>query len=124
MKVAVLASGNGSNFEVIAQAFKDQKIAGELVLLFSDHRDAYVLERGKKFNIPCESFELNEFTDKRSYEAALLTLLQDFDVVLVVLAGYMRIVGKELLAAFPQAIINIHPDLLHNIHVLHGIKVA
>ncbi|MGO3611168.1 MAG: formyltransferase family protein, partial [Enterococcus sp.] len=46
MKVAVLASGNGSNFEVIAQAFKDQKIAGELVLLFSDHRDAYVLERG------------------------------------------------------------------------------
>lgn len=124
MKVSVLASGNGSNFEVIAQAFKDQKIAGELVLLFSDHRDAYVLERGKKFNIPCESFELKEFTDKRSYEAALLKLLQDYDVELVVLAGYMRIVGKELLAAFPQAIINIHPALLPNFPGLHGIKDA
>lgn len=47
MKIAVLASGNGSNFEVIAQAIKDKKIAAELVLLFSDHHDAYVLERGK-----------------------------------------------------------------------------
>lgn len=124
MRVAVLASGSGSNFEAIAQAVKEQKIAAELVLLFSDHHDAYVLERGKKFGIPCESFELKEFPDKKSYERALLALLKRYDVELVVLAGYMRIIGQSLLTDFPQRIINIHPALLPNFPGLHGIKDA
>lgn len=124
MRVAVLASGNGSNFEVIAQAVKDKEIPAELVLLFSDHHDAYVLERGKKFGVPCESFELKEFSDKKSYETALLALLKKYDVELVVLAGYMRIIGKDLLAEFPNRIVNIHPALLPNFPGLHGIKDA
>ena len=124
MRIAVLASGNGSNFEVIAQAIKDKKIEAELVLLFSDHHDAYVLERGKKFGVPCESFELKEFSDKKSYEAALLELLKRYEVELVVLAGYMRIIGNDLLEAFPNRIINIHPALLPNFPGLHGIKDA
>ncbi|MDT2658332.1 phosphoribosylglycinamide formyltransferase [Enterococcus hulanensis] len=124
MRIAVLASGNGSNFEVIAQAVKDKEIPAELVLLFSDHHDAYVLERGKKFGVPCESFELKEFSDKKSYEAALLALLKKYDVELVVLAGYMRIIGKDLLAEFPNRIVNIHPALLPNFPGLHGIKDA
>lgn len=124
MRIAVLASGNGSNFEVIAQAVKDKEIPAELILLFSDHHDAYVLERGKKFGVPCESFELKEFSDKKSYEAALLALLKKYDVELVVLAGYMRIIGKDLLAEFPNRIVNIHPALLPNFPGLHGIKDA
>lgn len=124
MRIAVLASGNGSNFEVIAQAVKDKEIPAELVLLFSDHHDAYVLERGKKFGVPCESFELKEFSDKKSYEAALLALLKKYDVELVVLAGYMRIIGKDLLTEFPNRIVNIHPALLPNFPGLHGIKDA
>ncbi|MFQ7237259.1 MAG: phosphoribosylglycinamide formyltransferase [Enterococcus hulanensis] len=124
MRIAVLASGNGSNFEVIAQAVKDKEIPAELVLLFSDHHDAYVLERGKKFGVTCESFELKEFSDKKSYEAALLALLKKYDVELVVLAGYMRIIGKDLLAEFPNRIVNIHPALLPNFPGLHGIKDA
>ena len=124
MRIAVLASGNGSNFEVIAQAIKDKEIDAELVLLFSDHHDAYVLERGKKFGVPCESFELKEFSDKKNYEAALLELLKRYKAELVVLAGYMRIIGKELLEAFPNRIVNIHPALLPNFPGLHGIKDA
>lgn len=124
MRIAVLASGNGSNFEVIAQAVKDKEILAELVLLFSDHHDAYVLERGKKFGVSCESFELKEFSDKKSYETALLALLKKYDVELVVLAGYMRIIGKDLLAEFPNRIVNIHPALLPNFPGLHGIKDA
>lgn len=124
MRIAVLASGNGSNFEVIAQAVRDKEIPAELVLLFSDHHDAYVLERGKKFGVPCESFELKEFSDKKSYEVALLALLKKYDVELVVLAGYMRIIGKDLLAEFPNRIVNIHPALLPNFPGLHGIKDA
>ncbi|MGO3604297.1 MAG: phosphoribosylglycinamide formyltransferase [Enterococcus malodoratus] len=124
MRIAVLASGNGSNFEVIAQAVKEKKIPAELVLLFSDHHDAYVLQRGQRFEIPCESFELKEFSDKKSYEAALLDVLKRYDVELVVLAGYMRIIGEELLTAFPNRIVNIHPALLPDFPGLHGIKDA
>ena len=124
MRIAVLASGNGSNFEVIAQAVKDKEILAELVLLFSDHRDAYVLERGKKFSIPCESFGLKEFPDKKSYEAALLKELKAHEVELVVLAGYMRIIGEDLLTAFPNRIVNIHPALLPDFPGLHGIRDA
>lgn len=124
MRLAVLASGNGSNFEVIAQAVKDKKIEADLVLLFSDHHDAYVLDRGEKFGIPCESFELKEFPDKKSYEAALLELLKKYNVELVVLAGYMRIIGKDLLEAFPNRIVNIHPALLPSFPGLHGIRDA
>lgn len=124
MRLAVLASGNGSNFEVIAQAVKDKKIEADLVLLFSDHHDAYVLERGKKFGISCESFELKEFPDKKSYESTLLELLKKYDVELVILAGYMRIIGKDLLEAFPNRIINIHPALLPSFPGLHGIRDA
>ena len=124
MRIAVLASGNGSNFEVIAQAIKDKEIDAELVLLFSDNHDAYVLERGKKFGVPCESFELKELSDKKNYEAALLELLKRYKAELVVLAGYMRIIGKELLEAFPNRIVNIHPALLPNFPGLHGIKDA
>ncbi|MDT2595911.1 phosphoribosylglycinamide formyltransferase [Enterococcus dongliensis] len=124
MRIAILASGNGSNFEAIAQAVKEKKIAAEIVLLFSDHRDAYVLKRGEKFAISCESFELKEFPNKKKYETALLELLNQYRVDLVVLAGYMRIIGKELLAAYPKRIINIHPALLPDFPGLHGIKDA
>jgi len=124
MRIAVLASGNGSNFEIIAQAVKEKEIEAEIVLLFSDHSDAYVLERGKKFKVPSESFVLKEFPDKKAYESALLELLKSYNVELVVLAGYMRIIGKDLLRAFPNRIVNIHPALLPNFPGLHGIKDA
>lgn len=124
MRLAILASGNGSNFEAIAQAVKAGDISAEIVLLFSDHRDAYVLERAKNNGIPAEAFELKEFENKKAYEAALLELLAEHQVDLIVLAGYMRIIGEGLLEAYPNRIVNIHPALLPNFPGLHGIKDA
>lgn len=124
MRIAVLASGNGSNFEALCQGVENKTIAAEIVLLFSDHRDAYVLERAKKHHINSESFELKEFDNKLAYEKALLEVLQTNKVDLLVLAGYMRIVGEELLSAFPNKIINIHPALLPAFPGLHGIRDA
>ncbi|GCF94544.1 phosphoribosylglycinamide formyltransferase [Enterococcus florum] len=124
MRLAVLASGNGSNFEAIVQSIEHGKIDAEIVLLFSDHRDAYVLERGKKHDVFTQSFELKEFENKASYEKALLELLQSQQVDLVILAGYMRIIGKDLLQAYPNRIINIHPALLPDFPGLHGIRDA
>ena len=56
MRVAIFASGNGSNFEVLAQKFQQGQMAGELVLLFCDHPDAYVVKRAEKFQVPVETF--------------------------------------------------------------------
>ena len=80
-KIAVFASGNGSNFQVIAEEFPVE-------FVFSDHRDAYVLERSDKLGVLSYAFELKEFESKADYEAALVELLEEHQIDLVCLAGY------------------------------------
>ena len=90
MKIAVFASGNGSNFQVIAEHFPVE-------FVFSDHRDAYVLERSEKLGVPSYAFELKEFESKVDYEGAIVKLLDEHEIDLVCLAGYMKIVSPTLL---------------------------
>lgn len=124
MRIAILASGSGSNFEAIMKAVAAGQIKAEVVLVFADKKDAYVLERAKKFGVPAAAFTPKDFSSKAAYERALLALLQEYRVQWLVLAGYMRIVGAALLNAFPERIVNIHPALLPSFPGLHGIKDA
>lgn len=124
MRVAILASGNGSNFEALAHRFQAGLLPGELIFVFSDHHNAYVLERAQRLNVRAFSFEVKEFTNKAAYEEALLQLLQEQQIDLIVLAGYMRIIGKTLLSHYSNRILNIHPSLLPSFPGLHGIKDA
>lgn len=124
MRVAILASGNGSNFEALAHQFQAGLLPGELIFVFSDHHDAYVLERAQRLNVRAFSFEVKEFENKAAYEKALLQLLQEQQIDLIVLAGYMRIIGKTLLSHYSNRILNIHPSLLPSFPGLHGIKDA
>lgn len=124
MRVAILASGNGSNFEALAHQFQAGLLPGELAFVFSDHHNAYVLERARRLNIKAYSFEVKEFENKAAYEKALLQLLQEQEIDLIVLAGYMRIIGKTLLSHYSNRILNIHPSLLPSFPGLHGIKDA
>ncbi|EJN94853.1 phosphoribosylglycinamide formyltransferase [Streptococcus ratti] len=116
-KIAVFASGNGSNFQVIAEQFPVE-------FVFSDHRDAYVLERAEKLGVTAYAFELKEFDNKAAYEEAIVALLEKYDIDLVCLAGYMKIVGPTLLAAYEGRIINIHPAYLPEFPGAHGIEDA
>ena len=116
-KIAVFASGNGSNFQVIAEQFPVE-------FVFSDHRDAYVLERAEKLGVTAHAFELKEFDNKVAYEEAIVTLLEKYDIDLICLAGYMKIVGPTLLAAYEGRIINIHPAYLPEFPGAHGIDDA
>ncbi|SUO77220.1 phosphoribosylglycinamide formyltransferase [Streptococcus viridans] len=116
-KIAVFASGNGSNFQVIAEQFPVE-------FVFSDHRDAYVLERAEKLGVTAHTFELKEFDNKAAYEEAIVALLKKYDIDLVCLAGYMKIVGPTLLAAYEGRIINIHPAYLPEFPGAHGIDDA
>lgn len=124
MKLAIFASGNGSNFQAIAEAVAAGTIDAEITLLFCDKSDAYVVQRAKSLLIPVISFSPNDFPSKAMYETKLLHLLEEEQVDLVILAGYMRIVGPTLLEVFSKRIINIHPSLLPNFPGLHGIKDA
>ena len=124
MRVAILASGNGSNFEALAHQFQAGLLPGDLAFVFSDHHNAYVLERAQRLNVRAFSFEVKEFANKVAYEEALLQLLQEQEIDLIVLAGYMRIIGKTLLSHYSNRILNIHPSLLPSFPGLHGIKDA
>ena len=124
MRVAILASGNGSNFEALAHRFQAGLLPGELIFVFSDHHNAYVLERAQRLNVRAFSFEVKEFENKAAYEKALLQLLQEQQIDLIVLAGYMRIIGQTLLSYYSNRILNIHPSLLPSFPGLHGIKDA
>lgn len=116
-KIAVFASGNGSNFQVIAEQFPVE-------FVFSDHRGAYVLERANNLGVKSYAFELREFDSKEAYEQAIVDLLEAHQIDLVCLAGYMKIVGPTLLAAYEGRIINIHPAYLPEFPGAHGIEDA
>ena len=124
MKIAIFASGNGSNFEAIAQAIEKQDIQAEIAVLFCDQKSAFVLERAAKYQVPTVSFSPKDFPSKVDYENEIKRTMHEFDVELIVLAGYMRIVGFTLLEAFPKKIINLHPSLLPSFPGLHGIQDA
>ncbi len=131
-KIAVFASGSGSNFEAIAKACLAGELNAEVVLLITDKPEAYAVERAQKLGITTAAFSPKAYGTKAQYEQAILDRLQASDVEWLVLAGYMRLVGETLLQAYPSHIVNIHPSLLPSFPgkaaieqaVLHGVKVT
>lgn len=111
-KIAVFASGNGSNFEAIAKACKEGRIKAEVALCVCDHPGAYVTERARRHGVTTLELKPKSFASKEEYEKVILSELQKLGVEFICLAGYMRLIGNVLLDAFPQKIVNIHPSLL------------
>jgi phosphoribosylglycinamide formyltransferase-1 len=104
--IAILASGSGSNAEEIFKYFTKSK-KGKVVLIASNKEDAYVLERARKFEVPFFTFS------KKELEAGLVVQkLQDAKIDLLVLAGFLLKIPTNLIQAFPDSIVNIHPALL------------
>ena len=112
MRIAVFASGNGSNFQAIAEAIASKHVDATLCFLFCDNPKASVIERAKKMGIPFTVFSPKNYENRAAYESELLKQLELNAVDLIVLAGYMRIIGPTLLTAYANRILNIHPSLL------------
>ncbi|TDQ77235.1 phosphoribosylglycinamide formyltransferase [Sphingobacterium yanglingense] len=106
-RIAIFASGSGSNAQKIMEHFKYSDDA-EVALVLSNNPEAYVLQRADNFEIPSHVFDRNDFyqTDE------VVSLLKRLEIDLVVLAGFLWLVPSNLLSAFPNKIINIHPSLL------------
>ncbi len=111
-KIAVFASGSGSNFQAIQEAIDRGELHAKIELVVTDKPGAFVVTRAENFGIPVLALSPKEFSSKAAYENAIIDALQECDVKWIVLAGYMRLISDVLLAAFPQRIVNIHPSLL------------
>lgn len=111
-KIAVFASGSGSNFQALAVSAQAGSLNAEICLLVCDKPGAFAVERAEMLGIPALVLSPKVFPSKEAYEAEILQSLIALDVELVVLAGYMRLIGPTLLQAFEGKIVNIHPSLL------------
>ncbi|MEN2984994.1 MAG: phosphoribosylglycinamide formyltransferase [Dictyoglomaceae bacterium] len=123
-RLGVLVSGRGTNLQALINAGKKKEYPAEVVVVISDNPNAYAITRAKKAQIPVYVVQREEYKTKREYEEKIKEILISYRVDLVVLAGYMRIVGKVLLSAFPMKIINIHPSLLPSFPGLNAQKQA
>lgn len=122
--LGVLASGRGSNFQSIINSISSGYLDAEIAVLITDNNDAYAIERAKKSGIESIVMKQSDFPDRDSYYTQIANELKKRDVELVILAGFMRVVGKTLIENFRHRIMNIHPALLPSFPGLHGQKQA
>jgi phosphoribosylglycinamide formyltransferase 1 len=123
-RLAVFASGTGSNFEAIADACADGRLDAEVVLMVCDKPAAAVVGKAASRGIDSFVFNPKDYACKADYEREILALLDSKGVELVCLAGYMRIVSDVLLDAYAGRIINIHPSLLPSFRGAHAVEQA
>ena len=123
-KLAVFASGTGTNFEAIARACKNGILPAEVALMVCDKPGAAVIGRAREYGVETFVFNPKEYEGKAAYEAEIVRRLDEKGVDLVCLAGYMRIVGDVLLGAYGGRIINIHPSLLPAFRGAHAVEQA
>ena len=137
-RIAVLVSGGGTNLQALIDAQNRGEIAGgEIAAVISSKDGVFALERAAKAGIPGYVIARKEFSSNRDMTLALVSKLKELDIDLVVLAGFMHILTGEMVAAYPNAILNVHPALIpsfcgegfYGLHVhekalAYGVKVS
>lgn len=124
LRLAILASGRGSNFDALGRAIKRGDLDADIKVLISDLESAPVLEKAKAQGIDAVFIDPRAFGSRDEYETELVRVLKAHQVTVVVLAGYMRLVGRILLDAYKNRILNIHPALLPSFPGLHAQQQA
>ena len=113
LNIAVLVSGGGTNLQALIDAQAAGQIQnGAISLVISSRTDAFALERAKKAGIPTRVLLRKGFAEQADYDAALLALLKEFQIQLVVLAGFMTIISETVIRQYENQIINVHPALI------------
>ena len=128
LRLAVLASGRGSNLQAISDAIEARRVDATIVAVISNKKDAAALERARKHGLRDLFVDPKPFAGqpdgREAYDRAILALLQQHDVELVLLAGYMKIVTTVLVHAYTHRMMNIHPSLLPSFPGLDAQKKA
>lgn len=123
-RIAVFASGFGSNLQALIDYNNKHGLNGDIVLVFSNNKDAFALERAKKNKIKAVFMDPARYSSREQYDSEIIEMLEEEKVDLVVLAGYMFLLSQEFVDRFKNKILNIHPALLPSFKGTHGIKDA
>ena len=110
--IGIFISGRGSNLNSIVNACKKQEFPAEIKVVFSNNKNAPGLSFAKENNLEAITLDYNNFKNTEEYEEKIIGVLKPYDLELICLAGYMKILSKKLIDHYPNKIINIHPSLL------------
>ncbi len=132
MRIAVLASGRGTNFEAIAKGVKEGKIEAELAVLIVDRKGIGAIERAERLGVNWVFVDPYSFPSREAYDLKVVSILKHLKVELVCLAGYRKLLSEPFVDAFPNRILNIHPALLpsfpglkpHWQAITYGVKIS
>ena len=123
-KLAVLVSGRGSNLQAIIDSIDREELDAHLSIVISNTKDTMAVKRAEKHGIKTIFIDPSTYLNSKEYDKALVLKLKEFSIDLICLAGYMRILGEEVIQTFEKKIINIHPSLLPAFSGLNAQKQA
>ena len=123
-KLAVLVSGRGSNLQAIIDSIDREELNAHLAIVISNTKDALALKRAEKHGIKTIFIDPSTYLNSKEYDKALVLKLKEFSIDLICLAGYMCILGEEVIQTFDKKIINMHPSLLPAFSGLNAQKQA
>jgi phosphoribosylglycinamide formyltransferase-1 len=123
-RIAVFASGSGTNFQAIVDAVASGKLGVTIELLVCDRPQALVVERAKQAGVNTFAFRGRDYASRELYEAEIKAKLEEHQIDLIVMAGYMRLITDTLVKPYYGRIINVHPSLLPSFPGVNGIAQA
>lgn len=124
LKLGMMASGNGSNFEAVAQAINDRQFNAQIQVLIYNNPGIKATARAEKWGVPAVLLNHRDYKHREDLDTAIVETLQQYEVEWVVMVGWMRIVTPVLINAFPDRMINIHPSLLPSFKGARAIEQA
>ncbi|MFB8792056.1 MAG: phosphoribosylglycinamide formyltransferase [Potamolinea sp.] len=124
LKLGIMASGSGSNFEAVAEAIAAQTLNAKIQVLIYNNPGIKAVTRAKKWGVPAVLINHRDYKKREDLDSKIVETLQQYQVDLVVMAGWMRLVTPVLIDAFPDRIINIHPSLLPSFKGVRAVEQA
>jgi len=124
LKLGIMASGNGSNFEAIAQAIASQQLNARIQVLIYNNPGIKAVARAEKWGVPAVLLNHRDYKRREDLDSAIVETLRQYEVKWLVMAGWMRVVTSVLIDAFPDRIINIHPSLLPSFKGVRAVEQA
>ncbi len=122
--IGMMASGSGSNFEAVAQAIAAGRLNAKIAVLIHDRLGIKAIDRAQTRGIPTVYLDRHAYADREALDRQIVSVLREYQVECVVMAGWMRIVTQVLIDAFADRLINIHPSLLPSFPGIRAIEQA
>lgn len=124
LRLGVMASGSGSNFEAIAQAIADQSLNAQIQVMIYNNPGIKAVARAERWGVPSVLLDHRAFSSREALDQKIVETLQQHQVDWVIMAGWMRLVTEVLIDAFPRRILNIHPSLLPSFAGIRAVEQA